>query len=204
MHDGRLLFPFATFLAVSCLFCGVSALAATPFAITATNFTWSSTVANSSQYTVTGIPADGTIVINCTYAGTATAKYPICGGGPIASIPVTSGQTLTGAVSFNPWGTPIPVNLQRIPHRSGYLPIAGLALSGVFMAGFGMRRRARRWLVLAFFAGAFAGLMELSACGGNSNGMTPGAYPYTIAAVFQETGSNVLQPVSTTITVTVP
>jgi len=34
--------------------------------------------------------------------------------------------------------------------------------------------------------------------------MTPGTYPYTVTAVFQETGSNVLQPVSTTITITVP
>jgi len=206
MHNRSLLLPFASFLTASCALWGVSAMASTPFVITATNFTWSSNGPNSSQYNVTGIPADGTIVINCSYAGTAMAKYPICGGGPVAQIPVTAGQTLTGVVSFQPWGTPIPASLHRTPHRSGYLPGAGLTLAGVFMAGFGLRRERQRWIALVVLAvGALAGLAGISACGGaNPFAMTPGSYPYTVTAVFQETGSNVLQPVSTTITVTVP
>jgi hypothetical protein len=207
MHYRGQLFPFASILIVSCVFCGVSAMAATPFAITATNFTWSSAGSDFSQYTVTGIEGDGTIQINCIYAGTATAKYPICGGGPVALIPVTAGQTLTGVVGFKPWGTPIPASLHRTPQSSGYLPIAGLALSGVFMAGFGLRRRCPHWIALVVLAlGALAGLGGISACGGSANpfAMTPGTYQYTVSAVFQETGSNALQPVSATITVIVP
>ena len=206
MHNRRLLFPFAMFLTVSCALAGVSAMAATPFAITATNFTWSSTGPNSNQYTVTGIFADGTIAISCVYAGPAMAKYPICGGGPIDHIPVRAGQTLNGVINFQPWGTPVPVNLHKTPQRPGYLPIAGLTLAGVFMAGFGLLRRRPRWIALVVLAvGALAGLWGISACGGtNPFGMTPGTYPYTVTAVFQETGSNVLQPVSTTITITVP
>ncbi|MGA3010994.1 MAG: hypothetical protein ABSD72_12115 [Terracidiphilus sp.] len=206
MHNRSLLFPLVSFLTASCALCGVSAIAATPFAITATNFTWSSAGPNSSQYTVTGIPADGTIVINCIYAGTATAKYPICGGGPVAQVPVTAGQTLTGVIGFQAWGTPVPVSLPRTPHHSEYLPIAGVSLVGVFMAGLGRRRELRRWIAMVVLAmGALTGLAEISACGGtNPFAMTPGTYPYTISAVFQETGSNVPQPVSTTISVAVP
>jgi hypothetical protein len=50
----------------------------------------------------TGIFADGTIAISCVYAGTAMAKYPICGGGPIDRIPVRAGQTLNGVINFQP------------------------------------------------------------------------------------------------------
>jgi hypothetical protein len=206
MRNRRLSVLFGSFLAVVCGLTGTSALAVTPFAITATNVAWSSTVANSSQYTVTGIPGDGTIEINCIYAGTATAKYPICGGGPIALIPVTAGQTLTGVVSFQPWGTPIPVNLRKAPHRSGHLPAAGLALAGALLLGFGLRRRASRWLMLVLLAvGALAGLAGISACTGSGNGMTSGTYPYTISAQWESSGPAILgNQTTTTITVTVP
>jgi hypothetical protein len=207
MQSRCLIVFFGSFLAVSCLSCGVSASAATPFAITAASLTWSLTGANSSQYTVTGIPGDGTIEVNCTYAGTATAKYPICGGGPIALIPVTAGQTLTGAVSFQAWGTPIPVNLQGTPHRSGHLPITGLTLSGVLMAGLGLRRGRRRRIALVVLAvSALAGLAGFSGCGGaNPFAMTPGTYPYTITATWESTTPAILgAQASTTISVTVP
>ncbi|MFY9855551.1 MAG: hypothetical protein WAK26_16900, partial [Terracidiphilus sp.] len=162
-------------------------MAATPFAITATNFTWSSAGPNSSQYSVTGIQGDGTIVINCVYTGTAMAKFPVCGGGPVVQIPVTAGQTLTGVVGFQPWGTPIPASLHTTPRRSGNLPITDLALASVFMAGFGLRPGRRRWIALVVLAGgALAGLVGFSACGGaNSFAMTPGTYPYTITTNWE-------------------
>ncbi len=208
MHNSRFLFPFALFLAASCALCGVSAMAATPFAITATSFTWSSASPNDSQYTVTGIPGDGTIQIGCVYAGTAMTKFPICGGGPIALIPVTAGQTLTGFVGFEPWGTPIPASLQSTPHRSSYLPIAGLALAGVFMAGYGLRRGRRRWIAMVVLAASvLAGLAGISACGGVANpfAMTSGTYPYTITATWESSTPAILgAQTSTTVNVTVP
>lgn len=208
MHNRRLLFPFALFLAAIFALCGVSAMAATPFAITATSFTWSSAGPNASQYTVTGIQGDGTIQIGCVYAGTAMTKFPICGGGPLVQIPVTAGQTLTGLVGFKPWGTPIPASLQRTPHRSSYLPIAGLALAGVFMTGFGLRRGRWHWITMVVLAaGVLAGLAGISACGGVANpfAMMPGTYPYTITATWESSTPAILgAQTSTTVNVTVP
>jgi hypothetical protein len=198
---------FGSILAVGYGLSGMSALAATPFAITATNVTMPSTGNGSSQYTVTGIPGSGTMTISCQYAGLATeAKIPICVYGPIAEIPVTAGQTLTGTVSFYPYGVAIPAALRKAPHRSGHLPAAGLALAGALLLGFGFPRRASRWLVLSILAvGAFAGLVGISTCGGSGNGMTPGTYPYIISAQWESSGPAILgNQTTTTITVTVP
>jgi hypothetical protein len=207
MQSRRLSVLFGSFLAVSCGFSGLRALAATPFAITATNVTMPSTGNGLSQYTVTGIPGTGTIGIVCQYSGTATeAKLPICPMTPPVAFQVVAGQTLTGPIAFYPYGAAIPAGLRRAPHRSGYLPATGLALAGALMLGFGLRRRAWRWLTLTILAaGTLAGLAGISACGSNSgNGMTPGTYPYTVSANFGNPLNNVIQSVTTTISVTVP
>jgi hypothetical protein len=207
MQNRRLSVLFGSFLAVSCVLSGTSALAATPFAITATNVTMPSTGNGSSQYTVTGIPGTGTMAFGCQYSGTATeAKIPICPMTPPVLYQVVAGQTLTGTVSFYPYGVAIPAALRKAPHRSGHLPAAGLALAGALLLGFGFPRRASRWLVLSILAvGAFAGLVGISTCGGSGNGMTPGTYPYIISAQWESSGPAILgNQTTTTITVTVP
>jgi hypothetical protein len=207
MQNHRLLVLFGSLLAVSCGFSGVCARASTPFAITATNVTMPTSGISHSTFTITSIPAAGTITVSCIYAGTnAEAKVPYCGGGPVLEYQVTAGETLTKSITIYPYGEAVPAaSLQAGPHRSGHLPAAGLVLSGALMLGFSFWRRARRWLTLAVLAlGTLAGLAGISCCGGNGNGAAHGTFPYVVTADFIETGTSVIQPVTTTISITVP
>jgi len=216
-------FFFLLFLTASCGLCGVSAMAATPFAITATNLTMpaddppttSGGVTDihmgSSQFTVTGVPGEGTLTIGCQYSGPVTqARMPKqCGIVGSGHLPVQAGEaTLNGTVYFVPYGEgPVPslAQLRSVPRPSSRLPATALALAGALMLGFGFRRRARSALFLTVLAAfTLAGAVGISACGGgNSNTMTPGTYPYTISAGFTETGSSAIQTATTTITLTV-
>jgi hypothetical protein len=221
MQRDGLCFSFRLFLIAGCALCGVSALAATPFAITATNVTMPTAgpTTNSSgdtsiplgvsQITVTGIPAAGTLTIGCQYSGPATqAKIPKqCGiVGPGQLQVQASETTISGTVYFVPYSqgyVPGLAELPDAPGPSGHLPTSGMALAGGLMLGFGLRRRARRWLAFTVFAVfALAGALGISACGGSS-AMTPEAYPYTISAGFTETGSGAIQTAATTVLVTV-
>jgi hypothetical protein len=205
--QSRLFLGYGAVLAVLCGLSGSYALAATPFTITAANVTMPSSGNGSTEYTVTGIPAAGTVEIGCLFSGTiTTAKIPNCTYGPVELIPVTAGQTLTGTIEFYPFGVAVPAGLHRMPRRSGNFPAAGLALTGALMLGFGWRRRARRWLMLSVIAvGTLAGLAGISACGGNSRAMTPGTYQYTVTAVYAPSPQTPLEDLTTTtINVTVP
>jgi Ni,Fe-hydrogenase I small subunit len=182
-------------------------MAATPFAITATNVTMPTTGNGVSQFEITGIPGDGTLGMSCRYSGTEiVVKIPVCPMTPPVLYTVTAGQTLTGSIAFYPYGAPIPASLHKMPHRSCHLPADALALAGVSMLGFGLRRRARRWLASALIAvGTLAVTAGINACGGNSNAMTTGTYPYTIAANWTASGPAILSSqANTTINVTVP
>jgi hypothetical protein len=223
VQRNRVAFFFLLLLTASCALCGVSALAATPFAMTATNLTMPaddpSTTSGgvttfhmgSSQFTVTGVPGEGTLTIGCQYSGpVAEAKLPQqCGIVGPGQVQVQAGETtLNGTVYFVPYGDgPVPIlaQLRSVPRPSSRLPATALALAGALMLGFGFRCRARRALFLAVLAACtLAGAAGISACGGgNSNTMTPGTYPYTISAGFTETGSSAIQTATTTITLTV-
>jgi hypothetical protein len=203
--QNRLLVLFGSLLAVSCGFSGAPALAVTPFAITATNVTMPSSGLGVSQYTVSGIPAAGTLTISCAYSGPATvAKIPTCTYGPILALPVPSGSQM-GNVYFYPYGAVVPMGMHRMPHRSGHLPAPALALVGALLLGFGFRRRARRWLTLVLLAaGTLAGVEGISGCI-SGNPMTPGTYQYTITATWESSGPAILgEQTTTTISVTVP
>lgn len=186
------------------LFAAAPALAATP-TITATSFTWSSAGPNDTQISITNIPSDGTIVIGCIYSGPATtAKLPICAGGPVVRLTVTAGETYNGAIYFQPWGTPIPVNLRRAPRPANRLPLGGMALAGALLAGCSLRRRARSFARAIAAVAALFVLAGITACGGTANGMTPGVYQYTISSAYTP-GQTTLSELSTTnITVTIP
>ncbi|MGA2349380.1 MAG: hypothetical protein ABSF70_03025 [Terracidiphilus sp.] len=201
----RLLVHFGMVLAVTCGLSGAPAMAVTPFAITATNLTMPSSGNGSSQYTITGIPAAGTITIGCLYSGPITAaRIPTCTYGPIDTFPVPTGEQI-GTVLFYPFGAAVPMSLYKAPHRSNPLPATGLALAGALMLGFGFRRSARRWLVLTVFAA-----ISLTVMGGFSGcsidkSMTPGTYQYTITASYVDTANAVGDAILTTnIQVTVP
>lgn len=158
--------------------------------MTATNVMMPSSGNGTSNYTITGIPGAGTVTIGCLYSGTiSTARIPNCTA-PFPIINVTAGQTVTGSVPFYPFGAAVPVGLHKAPYRSGGLQLAGLALGGVLIFGFGFRRSLRRWLVPAVLAaGMLAGASVLSGCVGLSTAMTPGTYQYTITASYQDTAS---------------
>ena len=175
---------------------GVPMQAATaPFAITAANATLSMNGTGSSQFLVTGIPMTGTMTIQCAFMGsTAIAlKVPVCPMTPPVAYPVNAGGTLNGVITFYPPGGPIPASA----------PVAGAALAGVLLLGLSFRRKGRSWLALVMLCVAF--LAGISACGGSSNGMPPGTYPYRITASNVNPLTNMTgQSVSTTINVTVP
>lgn len=181
-----------------------TAWASNDFEIAATNVTMPANGLGSTKYTVTEIPMTGWLNVSCQYAGPAMeAKVPTCTYGPVHSpVPVNAGQTVTGTIYFYPYGVGVPVDL----HRSGHTPVAGLALAGALMLGFGLRRRTRRWLVLVLLAaGTLAGMTGISACAGGMNPGTPGTYQYTLTAANESGGAAPLgQAVTTTINVTVP
>jgi hypothetical protein len=179
--------------------------ASTPFAITATNVTMPASGDGASSFSVTGIPLTGTLIMSCQYSGSQTAKLkiPYCDGGPVASIPVTAGETYTGTWYFTPWNSVEPVNGHRTGRKGSSTAI--LSLAGAMLFGLGFRRRFRHSLLALLIAlCAFAILPVISACG-NGSGMTPGTYPYTLTAANQVPDTSPpVQIVTTTISVTVP
>jgi hypothetical protein len=179
---------------------GTVARAAANLAITATNATMPRTGNGQSQFTITGIPEAGEVVVGCTSAGPVdpTVKAPFCFAGLPVQIQVQPGQTVAGSVSFLPPGTAIPG-----------VAAAGLLLPGAILLGLGLRgqRTLGRVTALALMGLAgVVGLSGLSGCAaGSFNGMTPGIYQYTVSAAFTPTAPG---PVSilatTTVSVTVP
>jgi len=191
--------------------CGLAAgslraLGATEFQVAATNVTMPATGMGSSQYTVTGIPISGNLIVSCQYSGPATeAKFPTCSYGPSELEQVTAGETVKGTVSFYPHGSAVPAHFAVPGSKHGNLPLGGLGLAGVLLVGLGLRRRARGWLALSLLAvGGLAGLAGLSACSGGGNGMTPGTYQYTITAGNGASVNNLLEAAKTNISVIVP
>ncbi len=214
---------FLTLLTATWALLAVPALAATPYAITATNLTMpandppttsggiTTTHLGSSQFTVTGVPSEGTLSISCQYAGPVTsAKIPQqCGIVGPGQVPIPAGETtFTGTVYFVPYSEgsiPSLARLRSLPRPANHLPATTLALAGALMLGFGFRRRTRRALFLSVFAiGTLVAATAITACGGTiTTGMTPGTYPYTISAAFTGTDTNTIQTASTTVTLTV-
>lgn len=179
--------------------------AAQSFAVSATPQNTPAGGTGSIQYTVSNIPADGTLIVTCQYAGASTfqaeAKLPICGVGPIVGVPVTAGQTVSGTITMKPWGTPEP--LVQPGREQGAAPASALAVAAALLLGLSLRRRS--WLMLVLVAaGALTMAAGLAACGGSSNGPTPGIYPYTVTAGDEPNSVTPLgQAVSTTVYITV-
>jgi hypothetical protein len=179
------------------------AVAYPAFAITATNVTMPGSGSASSNYSVVGIPITGTLVVSCAYSGPKTsARMPMCGGGPVDSIPVTGGQTVTGIVTFYPYGSAMPLDTKSDHQRASRATksTVTLALAGALLFGFSFgRSRSRRKLLLALCALAI--LPAISGCIGN--GMTPGTYPFTITAGNNGNLNPLSAGTSVTINVTV-
>jgi membrane-associated phospholipid phosphatase len=207
MRNRRLsLALFGLIFAFSISVFSVGALASTPeFAITATNVTVPANGSRGfSQYTVTAIPMNGTLAVSCEYVGMGPGlDAPICNYGPVAApMQVDAGQAVTGMIGFLPAGSAVPVRLRRNGHAAG-----GLALAGVLLLGFGLRRRVRRWLTLVLIiAGSLSVVAGISSCSASGSIYgTPGTYQYTIAADNESGGVAPLgQGTTTTIYVTVP
>jgi hypothetical protein len=179
----------------------IGAHAAPGYAVSATKVTMPASGTATSKYTVTGIPMAGNLSLNCAYSGPQTeAHLPVCDGGPAEEIPVAAGQSVSGLVVFYPYGSAIPA--EKRPHQAA---ATGLALGGLLLLGFGFRRRARRWFVLALVGlSGLAGGIALTACGGMGNGSTPGTYQYSIAAGDAGLLNPLVTQATTTVTVTVP
>lgn len=205
MQDRRMPLFAASLLAFFVAFSGTNALAATPvFTITATNVTMSSsgkTGTGSSSFTLTSVNGyAGSVTLNCSATNPPPEdKLPIClPSGPPASIPLTAGQVITGSISFYNVPVPVPASL---PKGRGRGLASGLALAAALSLVFGSRRRAARWSTLTLFAlCAICVLAGISACGANSDYVTPGTYAYSITAKDINTNA----PVSSSFNVTVP
>lgn len=197
-------------LAISVFFLGFNPpiAAAQNFAISAAPATTSPLGTGFIQYTVSGIPFSGSLIISCEYAGAASfqaqAKLPICGIGPIVAFNVTPGQTVTGTMSLVPWGSPIPLALHHASHGMHRMLASGFLFVGVVLFGLRLRDR-RRWTsLLLVVLGALAIASGFSACGGSSTA-APGTYPYTMTATLNSTSPAILTvATSTTTNVTVP
>ena len=177
---------------------GREGMAAETYAITATNVSMPGGGGMAmSHYTVSGIPLDGTLAVNCAYSGSATAHVPICVYGPLhAPAQVAVGQTVTGSINFYPYGSGVPATAQR---RESAWPAGGI-LAASLLIGLGLRRKMPRWLaaILLAVAGA-AGAAAVTGCGGGG-----GTYPYTITATNGAGLSALNAEAVTTIYVTVP
>jgi hypothetical protein len=215
MQRYRLLVVLGMLLGFSFVVSGSPVLAATPgFTITATNVTMSSsgsTGVGTSSFTLTSVNGyTGSVRVECNYPTIpAGVKAPYCGygaAGPAAipaqpPITLTANQVVTGSIYFYnapvPCSNPCPAS-PRPPRRGRLAP--GLALAGVLLVGFGIRRRAVRWLTLTLLAmGTLTGLAGISACSGNNSVVTPGTYAYTIPAT--DINTQVSQTASINVTV---
>ena len=208
MQDKCRFLLIASLLAFALIFCCTSAPALTPgFTITTTNVTMSSSGSSgsgSSSFTLTSVNGyTGSVSVGCDPPTPPTGvTVPYCtngapGGGAAvpAQPPITlnANEVVTGTISFynapTPCSDPCPVSL---PRRGGHGPAAGLALAGVLLWGFGFRLKAARWFTLTLLAmGALAGLVGISACGGNKSVVTPGTYAYIVAARDVNTNATV-------------
>ena len=129
----KLLRPSALFTVIFVLGAAPAAFAQS-FAVAATPVNTASAGTGSIKYTVTGIPADGTVIVGCQYSGSSTYqeqnKLPVCNGGPVVAFPVTTGQTLTGTIGLIPWGAPMPLALHRAPHNLPRVFVSGFLFAG--------------------------------------------------------------------------
>jgi hypothetical protein len=179
------------------------------FTVTAIPVTTSPSGAGSIQFTASGIPFAGQLIVGCQYAGEesyqAQVKLPVCGAGPIIAYNVTAGQTLNGTIPLVPWGTPIPVAGHPSAYGSRRVLASGLLFVGALFLSFSLHRR-RRWpSLLLFVFGALAVVYGVSACGGNTTFPPAGTYPYTMTATLNSTSPAILSAAtSTTVKVTVP
>jgi len=206
----KLLRPSALFTVIFVLGAALAAFAQS-FAVTATPVNSGSSGTVSVKYSVTGIPAAGTLVVSCQYAGSSTYqeqnRLPICGVGPIAGVPVTTGQSVTGGLSIVPWGTPVPAASTNSHTTASQAPASALVLAGALLLGFTLRCKDSRWFSMMLIAvGTLSIAAGISACGGSSpNGSMPGVYPYTVTARVETSPvTPVGISVSTTVMVTVP
>lgn len=182
--------------------CGLLIFAATaplqaatpPYAITATNVMMTRNGTGTSQFNVTGIPSTGTLMVMCEYQGpvSATVKAPVCPDAGRVLFSVQAGGSQSGTIQFVPPNMAVPASA----------PVAGAALAGVLLLGLGGWRKGRSRLALLLVCVAI--LAGVSACGGSSNSMTPGSYPFAISANNESNPNTPLgMGTSTTITVTV-
>jgi hypothetical protein len=198
-------------LAGSLLTCGVlisasPALAATPaFTITATSVTMSSSAADGvglNTFTLTSVNGyTGTMEVHCEPPTPPPgAKIPYCGGGAVSgAFTLTANQVATGHMNFD--NAPVPQPAAGMSSRAVLRMVPGVALAGLLLFGFGIRRRSAHWLRLTLVAvGSLGTLAVISACGGNQNYVTPGAYQYTMTA----TDINSAASVSSSFNVSVP
>jgi len=205
MQRFRLLVLFGFLLMSSFVVSGSPAVPAKPdFVITATDVTMTSAGSSgtgSTAFTLTSLDGyTGTVQVTCDPPTPQSGvKVPYCGG-PIASptYKLTANQVMTGTVSLYTSAVPALVSL---PGRRGHRLAQGLALAGLLLFGFGLRRCGMRWLTVMLLAvGSLAGLAGISACGGNSDIVTPGTYAYTIRAtdintqIYATASINVIVP----------
>jgi hypothetical protein len=202
MQRSSLLFLLGSLLTLILAVSGSPALAATPdFTLATTNVTMSSSDANgngSTAFTLTSVNGyTGTITVACIPPNPpAGVKVPNCGGGAIArAYTLTANGVATGAMDLD--NSPVPEPVVHWQPGGSLRKATGIAMAGLLLFGFGIRRRAARWLTLLLLAaGTLAGI---SACGASNSVVTPGTYAYALRATDINTSASVTTPFSVTV-----
>jgi uncharacterized protein (TIGR03382 family) len=186
-------------------FSGLRGLAAAPgFTVSAANATMPSTGIGSIPITLTSIDGfTGSITASCNPASPpAGAKLPVCGGPTAPPIyTLTANGTVNGTITLMPYSDRFLPVAASVSHHPGPVPETGFALAGALLFGWLVRRRRFcRLMMISFAICTLGSATAITACGGSSNGMTPGTYAYTVTA-----GEiNGTAYVTTTVNVTVP
>ena len=177
--------PLSLRFAMCVLVCLVAipswAAAAPDFTISATNATINAAGKGTTNFTLTSQNGyTGSVFLSCAPANPpAGAQLPYCGAPAIPEIQLAADATVTGEIPLYTY--PVPANAAQA-HKSGGIPAAAMALADALLFGFGLRRKAPNWLVVALFAvGSLAGLAGISACGAGSP-LTHGTFAYSVVA----------------------
>jgi hypothetical protein len=160
-------------LLLTAAFACSTASASGTYTIYSTNVTISPTNSADTHYTVGKIPDTGTLWVTCSLLTKvpSSTRAPFCYPGIPHATAVTAGQTVTGTLTIQPYGSPI----------AGIAPAVAFAFAGPLLIFFRPLRRFR-WATGAILLACLSATIALAGCGGNANGLTKGTYQFSISA----------------------
>lgn len=176
---------------------GAQSSAAT-FTISAGDASLTRTGSGSIPFTLTSVNGfAGSIVVGCDAPVVpAGVHIPTCGGGPVRLYTLAADQTLTGALTLNAYGAPVPAAI-----RPANNPLLAVLFLVALLSGLRLRRRSARWLPLALLVAGIVPFSSILGCGTAPQGFTPGVYAYTVTAALYRSPAPLERGVNATVTI---